>query len=131
MVKIFVLSLFKVMKYQSALALNRSMSSNFRVAEKCKPCEIHWRIFYVYEVCFSLNIFTNRLNMGLPQLAWVEKTIDGVETHWLSGREKVSNAKLSKEGHADRRLEHEINHDKWFPWKKNCFLLPTFQTIFP
>ena len=33
---------------QSALELNRGLPSNFFVAEKCKPCEIHRRMGDVY-----------------------------------------------------------------------------------
>ena len=33
---------------------------------------------------------SNGLNMGLPLQAWVEKTVDVVETHWLYGKEKSS-----------------------------------------
>ena len=46
----------------------------------------------------------NRLSIGLPLQAWVEKIIDGVEIRGLSGKEKVP---LSKEGHAESFLGHE------------------------
>ena len=42
--------------------------------------------------------------MGLSQWAWVEKTVCSVETHWLSGKEKVPGATVSKEGNADNLL---------------------------
>ena len=35
-------------------------------------------------------MFINKLNMGLPLQARVEKTATGVETHWLFGKEKNS-----------------------------------------
>ena len=41
--------------------------------------------------------FTNRQNMGMPLLTWVKNTVDGVETYWLSGKEKVP----GEEGYAD------------------------------
>ena len=72
------------------------------VAEKCKPCEINWRIYNVCrEICFSKKDFTNSQNMGLPLCIWVKITIQGVETDWLTGKEKVSSLEVSKEGHAD------------------------------
>ena len=43
------------------------------------------------------------LNMDLPQWGYNEKTIDGVETHKPSVKEKI----LGAEGHADSLLEHE------------------------
>ena len=36
--------------------------------------------------CFGQKIFTNGLNMDLPQQAWVEKSVHGVKTLWLSGK---------------------------------------------
>ena len=37
------------------------------------------------EVCLSKKkIYTDRLNMGLSQRVWVEKTVNEVETHWQS-----------------------------------------------
>ena len=38
------------------------------------------------------RMFTNGLNMGLLLLPWVEKTVCGVETHWLFGKEKAPGA---------------------------------------
>ena len=73
-------------------------------------------------------MFTKGLNMGLLLWAWVEKTVHGVVTHWLSGKEQVLNAAVSKEGLADSLLGHERIHHYWFPWRscncKLCFLLP-------
>ena len=46
------------------------------------------------ETYFSLKILTNRLNIGLPQRTWVEKTVNIVKTHWLS-REKKFRAQWS------------------------------------
>ena len=60
----------------------------FLVAEKYKP--IFKRMCNVYkEACFNQKTFINRLNMGLSLQVWVEKTVHGVETHCLSGKEKV------------------------------------------
>ena len=52
-------------------------------------------------------MFTNRRDMGLPLHTWVEKTVNRVETPWLSGKEKVRDAVVSKEGDADNVLGHE------------------------
>ena len=101
------------------------------VAEKCKPHEIYWRIHDMYqETCFSQKIFANGQNMGLPLWAWVEKTVYGVETHWLFGKEKIPGTAVSKEGHADNLLKNERSfHHYWFSWIKfickQYFLLPT------
>ena len=69
------------------------------------------------EACFSQKIFTNGLNMVWSLWAWVEKQVHGVETHWLSGKEKFLDAVVSKEDHADNVLEHERVNHYWFSWK--------------
>ena len=51
--------------------------------------------------------------MDLLLQAQVEKPIYGVET--LSGKEKVSSAVFSKEGHADSVLKHKRTYHYWFP----------------
>ena len=45
--------------------------------------------------------------MGFTLQAWVEKTVHEVETHWLSGKEKVPGVAISKEGDAISVLGHE------------------------
>ena len=55
--------------------------------------------------------------MGLPQQVWTEKEVSGMEMHWLSGKENVLSAAVSKEGHADSVLGNESTHDYLFPWK--------------
>ena len=40
--------------------------------------------------------YTNGLHMHLPLPAWVEKTVHGVETHWLAGKEIVPGLAVSK-----------------------------------
>ena len=42
----------------------------------------------------------------------------GVETHWFFGKEKVTGAVISKEGHAHNLLGNERAYHSWFPWKK-------------
>ena len=59
------------------------------LAEKCKPCETYRFLYDVNgETGFSQKMFTNRQNMALPFKACVEDTVHGVETHWLSSKEK-------------------------------------------
>ena len=104
--------------------------------------EAYHKIFGVWEVQTMWNLqknvmcmenyvlvkkrFITELNMAL--LLWA--SLHRVETHWLSGKEKVPGAAVRKEGHADSLLEHERNHHYWFHWKRgNCkqwfFQLPT------
>ena len=45
------------------------------------------------------KMFTHELNMYLPSRTWIEKTVDEVETHCLSGKKKkVEEAGVNKEG---------------------------------
>ena len=46
-----------------------------------------------------------------------KRTAHGMETHWLSGKEKVPGAAVSKGGHADSLLGYEKTYYYWFPWK--------------
>ena len=46
--------------------------------------------------CFCWKMFTNGVNMGLPQPTWVRKTVHGMEICWLSGKEKVPGAQSVK-----------------------------------
>ena len=109
--------------------LKQSSVIKFLVAEKCKPCEIYRKMCDVYtEAGFSQkNMFTNGQNMGLPLWTWIKKNICGMEMNWLSSKEKVLGAALSKESYADSLLGHERTHHYWFSWKwcnyKQCFLL--------
>ena len=73
----------------------------FLVAEKCEPCEIFRMCDVFREVYFRKNIYINGINMGLLLQAWVEKIVHGEEIHWLSGKENVPGAVISKEGHLD------------------------------
>ena len=83
-------------------------------------------------------MFSYALNMGLPQRTWVEKTVHGIETHWLSGQENVPGTAVSKEGHADTQLGNKMNDQSWFPWPKSvtlnsatyCQLLKQYFTLF-
>ena len=52
---------------------------------------------------------------------WVKMTVYGVETRWLSDKQRVLSAEISKKDPADRLLPHEMTHYDWFPWKRcNC-----------
>ena len=67
--------------------------------------------------------------MGLPLWTWAKKTVHGVKTHWLSSKEKVPGAIVSKEDNADSLLGYVRTHPYLFAWKsqncKKCYLLPT------
>ena len=43
-------------------------------------------VWYKQKYVLVKKIFTNKLNLDLPQLTCVEKTMHGGETHWLSGK---------------------------------------------
>ena len=85
-----------------------------------------WKYRLMRDVCretlFFKKIFTNGINMSLPQFAWVKKTVHQVETHITSGKEKIPGAAaVSKGGHANSFLGYERTYDYWFPWKScNC-----------
>ena len=55
-------------------------------------------------------MFTNEPNIGLLPQIRVEKRVHRMEIHWLSSKEKVSGAVVSKEGNADNFLEYEKTH---------------------
>ena len=76
-------------KSTQVFQLEQRSAIKFLVAEKCKTCEIFRSMCDVYkEAHFSQKMFTNGLTLDLPRQALVEKTVDGVETHWLSGLKK-------------------------------------------
>ena len=60
------------------------------MAEKCSWYKIYRRMSD--EVRKIKQMFTNRLKMGLSLWAWVEKTVLWMESHWLTGNEKVLGA---------------------------------------
>ena len=77
---------------------NRVPQSWTEVAEECKPCEIYWWMCNVNkEACFSQKMFTNGLNVSLALRTRVEKIAYVEETYWLTGKEKISCAAVSKE----------------------------------
>ena len=64
------------------------------VAENCKPGEINRKMCNIYgEACFSEKN---------PDKFAHEKVVHGIETHWLSSKEKVPGTVVSKEGHPDK-----------------------------
>ena len=116
---------------QSTPGLNSSLLWNFWQLRSANHVKFTECVMCVYrEVCFSQKMFTNRLKICLLLWAWVEKTVTGIETHWLSGIEKVLGTVVNKEGHVHNVLGHERTYHNWFPWKrcncKQCFLLPTY-----
>ena len=70
------------------------------------------------EARFNQNVFSNWLNMGLLQRVWREEIFHVVGTDWVSGKENVLRAAVSKESHANNILGHERAHHYWFPLKK-------------
>ena len=83
---------------------------NFFVAEKCNPCEIYRRMLDMYrKVYFSQKNVYKGLNIGLPFQVWVKKAMHSVET-LTQGNENLSDAVVSKEGHADTVLGHDRIH---------------------
>ena len=116
----FVLKLLEmVASHAECSKLEQRSVIKILVAEKCKPYEICRRKYEEYrEAYFSQEKW---LQMGT---AWVyhyelysKKRVHRVEAHWLSGKEKVSCATISKEGHVDSVLEHEKSHHYWFSLK--------------
>ena len=125
--KIFVLRLFKMVANQTECSSleQRSVIKFFGGREE----QTIWN--------FLKNVLDKKVSKWakhLPQWAWVKKTVHGVETHWLSSKNKAQGAVVNKEGETDCLLGHERTHDYWFPWKrcnnKRGFLLPTSSTKF-
>ena len=79
------------------------------------------------EICFGKKCLQMKQTIALPQWAWVEKPVHGVEIHWLSGKYKVLGVTARKEGDVDNLLQHERTHHHLIPWKRwNCIpYLPT------
>ena len=117
-----------VANQKSVPGLNRVLSSNFwwlksenyvKSTEECVNC--------TKKHILVKKMFTKSLNTGLPWWAWVEKIVSGVETHWLSCKEKVLGTAVGKESHADSCLVYERMHQVGFTRKrcksKQCFQL--------
>ena len=94
---------FKMVTNQTeSSGLEQKSVIKFLEDDKCKPCEIYRRICNVFrEACFSQRMFTNELVIGLPLWVWIKKTVYGEKIHWLSGKEKVPGAAVSKKEDAD------------------------------
>ena len=73
------------------------------------------------EVYSSQKMFTNQPDIGLSLWASYEKTIDGVEIHWFTRKEKFTGPYVSKESNADCLLRHEEAHHYWFPAQNSAF----------
>ena len=80
--KILIFRLFKLAPNSIVcFRLKQRPEIKFLLAGKCKLYEIYGRMCDWYgEACFNQKMFTDRLNFGLSQPAWVEKTIHGVKT---------------------------------------------------
>ena len=104
---------------QNALGLNRGLSWNSWLLRSANNV----KIIEEYVMCSEKNVlvkkmFTNGLNMSLLLQARVEKTVYWLETHWISGKEKVLGVAVSKTSHADSVLGYERTHDYKFLVKK-------------
>ena len=98
--KILVLKFVKMIVNQAdCFRLEKSSVIKSLLPEKCKPYEIYRRMCDVCGEARCSKKKINGINMGSPQRSWVEKTIYGVKIFWLSGKEKVPDAVISKEGH--------------------------------
>ena len=72
---------------------------------------------------YEKKLFTNGVNMDLPQRSQEEKND--------FGKEKVLDAAISKKDYADSLLGHDRNHYDWFPLKKmHQSTVPTSFAIF-
>ena len=58
-------------------------------------------VMYMKKHVLVKKLFTNGLTIGFPLGTWVKKTVHGVETNWLSSKEKVLDKAVNKEGYAD------------------------------
>ena len=47
-------------------------------------------------MCTEKYVLVQKMLTNWPPWAWVEKTVDGVETHWLSGKKKFHAQQLTK-----------------------------------
>ena len=65
------------------------------------------------EACFRKKMLKNALNIGLTQWALVKMTVHWTETYWLSAKEKLLGATVSKKDHTDSLLEHLRTHHYW------------------
>ena len=119
------------------MILENSFKSNRPWTEAYHQIFGGWEVQTIWNLqknIFVKKVFTNKLNITLPLQAWVENTVSGVKIHWLSSKEKVLGAAVSKDSHADSLLGDERIHHNWFPWKmynyKQYFLLQTLLTKF-
>ena len=81
----------------------------------CKECEIFRRMPDMYrDAWFLSKNFIIGPNISFLQWGRIKKTIYGMETHWLSGKEKVLSVAVSKESHADSLVGQERTHHYWF-----------------
>ena len=99
--------------------LKRNLSSNLYGLKSANHMKFSEECVMCIEKHVSIKkIFTNELNMNLPLQAWITKTVYGVETQWLSCKQKVLGTAVSKESDTDNLLKHERTHHYWFLWKK-------------
>ena len=120
----------------SALGWNRGLLSNIRWLRSTNRVKI--TVECVRRSILYSKMLTNGRNRVWLLQVLDKKTIDWVETIWLSDKEKVSDWTVSKEVDADSLPRNKRVHLYWFPWKKNatikrasyCQLLRQYFTLF-
>ena len=116
----------------SVPGLNRGLSSNVRCLRSenygkfTKESVIYWK-----KACFNKNVYKWAKNrFATSNLS----RKNNLETHRLSGKEKIQSAAISKEGDGDNHLGYERTYPNWIPPKicdcKLCFLLQTLLAEF-
>ena len=89
--KIFILRQFKTAANQTeCFRTEQRPVINFFMLKSSKPVEFTEKFL---KHILQKEMFADWLNMGLPLWAWVEKIVDGIETHWLSGLSTRSSQK--------------------------------------
>ena len=93
----FILRLLKMAENQTMLQVWTFYSPRYtnlvKFNEECELCTEN------HAFVNKKKMFTNGLNIALPLRAQDEKTVNGVEIHWLSSKEKVPGTAISKEDH--------------------------------
>ena len=117
--KIIVLRLLKMVGNQTQCSsLEQKYDIRFFSAGKYKQWETCRRMSVVCGgACFCEKVLTNKQDIALPLWTKVEKTVNGVETHWISRKERVPGAVVSKEGDFESLLGNWKTHLGWSPRK--------------
>ena len=113
--KIFILMLFKMIANQTqGFGLEQRSVIKFLVVEKYKSCKIYFKkTCDMYgEACFSKK--KKLYKWAKHVFAIISLTVHGRKRYWLSSKEKVSAARVSKEDRANILFGHERIYHYWF-----------------